>query len=181
MNSRLTRPFAWADSAEAGTCLRLNRMSRLRWPRAYFRAVSRLGNGAIWCALLAAILLAGGWAEFARVAQMGVTALLGVWIYKGCKKRLARERPFVTHKQIACVGRPLDRGSFPSGHTLHAACFSVMCAAYYPGLLWAILPLAASIALSRVVLGHHYPSDVLAGGLIGCALARFSLMLMPLA
>ncbi len=170
-----------ADYAEAGACLWLNRTMRIRWLRAYFRAVSDLGNGAAWYTLLAAILLIGGTDELPRVLQMGATALLGVWLYKRCKKLLVRERPFVTHKQIACIGRPLDRGSFPSGHTLHAASFTLLCAAYYPATLWAIIPLAISIAVSRVVLGHHYPSDVLAGGIMGCLLGYGSLTLLPLA
>ena len=66
---------------------------------------------------------------------------------------------------------PLDRYSFPSGHTLHAVCFAWQAVAHFPALSWTLVPVAALIALSRVVLGLHYPTDVLAGAAIGALLA----------
>jgi len=61
--------------------------------------------------------------------------------------------------------------SFPSGHTLHAVAFTVLATHYFPELLVLLGPFAILVALSRVVLGLHYPSDVAAGGTIGLALA----------
>ena len=72
---------------------------------------------------------------------------------------------------------PLDEFSFPSGHTLHAVAFSVVAVAHYPVLAWLLVPFTASVAVSRVVLGLHYPSDVLAATGIGGALAAASLWL----
>ena len=66
---------------------------------------------------------------------------------------------------------PLDRYSFPSGHTLHAVCFTWQAVAHFPALAWVLVPMAALIAASRVVLGLHYPSDVIAGAGVGAALA----------
>ena len=74
---------------------------------------------------------------------------------------------------------PLDEFSFPSGHTLHAVSFSLVALAYYPILAWLLLPFALSVAVSRVVLGMHYPSDVLAAVAIGTGLASLSLWLIP--
>ena len=93
------------------------------------------------------------------------------WLYKLLKRTFVRERPFITHSGISLQAAPLDRYSFPSGHTLHAVAFTWQAVAKFPELAWVLVPLASLIAASRVILGLHYPSDVLAGGLIGAALA----------
>ena len=100
-----------------------------------------------------------------------------VLIYALLKRVFVRERPFITHAGIDRAAPPLDRYSFPSGHTLHAVSFTWQCAAHFPELLLVLVPLAALIAASRVVLGLHYPSDVLAGAALGAALARAGLAL----
>ena len=133
----------------------------------------------LWYTLIVAIPVVGGMAELPVAGQLGFAALTGVLVYKFCKRALVRERPFVTHAAIACVGKPLDRGSFPSGHTLHATSFTIICGLHYPSLLWLLLPLAVSIAASRVILGHHYPSDVLAGAALGALLATAGLIMLP--
>jgi undecaprenyl-diphosphatase len=66
---------------------------------------------------------------------------------------------------------PPDRFSFPSGHTITAFAVAVSLAAFYPDLGIGLLFCAASIALSRILLGMHFLSDVLAGALIGSGLA----------
>ncbi|NLB13804.1 MAG: phosphatase PAP2 family protein, partial [Gammaproteobacteria bacterium] len=50
---------------------------------------------------------------------------------------------------------------------------------WYPLLAWVLLPFCVLVAASRVVLGLHYPSDVLAATGIGVGLASLSLWLVP--
>jgi undecaprenyl-diphosphatase len=180
MDSKAAGHFVWADSIEGRACLRLNGILRYVWLKQYLRVMSRLGNGLLWYCVLAALPLVAGRAGLTVSLHLGLTAALGVLIYKLCKRFLVRERPFVTHRGIACVGTPLDRGSFPSGHTIHAACFTTMLAAYEPASIMVFMPIAVSIAVSRIALGHHYPSDVAAGCLIGVGLATSSLKLAGL-
>jgi undecaprenyl-diphosphatase len=52
--------------------------------------------------------------------------------------------------------------------------FSLVASAYYPGLLWLLVPYTLLVALSRVVLGLHYPTDALAGGALGAVIAALS-------
>jgi undecaprenyl-diphosphatase len=57
--------------------------------------------------------------------------------------------------------------------------FTTVAVTSFPELAWLLVPFAALIAASRVVLGLHYPSDVAAGAIIGAALAVLSMVLMP--
>lgn len=170
--------FARLDAWETGLCLRCNRLGDVPALRLYFAMVSRLGDGIAWYALLAVLLVVGGAEAVVAVLHMGLTSLCSVMIYKVIKGTLNRERPFAANGAVKPLLPPLDRYSFPSGHTLHAAAFAVMLACYYPGLLWLVLPFALSVAISRVVLGLHYPTDVAAGALLGSAIAGFSLSLV---
>ena len=72
---------------------------------------------------------------------------------------------------------PLDKYSFPSGHTLHAVNFSMQIVAFAPEFAWVVLPFASLVIASRMVLGLHYLSDVLAGAMIGGLLATFALLM----
>jgi undecaprenyl-diphosphatase len=101
-----------------------------------------------------------------------------VLLYKWLKSRTSRPRPYQARTAIRRGADPLDNFSFPSGHTLHAASFSILAIAYFPPAAWLCLPFAALVAASRLVLGLHYPTDVLAGAAIGAALAFGSLALI---
>ena len=159
------------DIAEYRLCRGINRVAARRWLRWLFQGASRLGDGIAWYLLVAALPLIYGRAALRLALVMAVTGIAGLLIYKLLKVRLLRERPFIRHPGITLAMPPLDRYSFPSGHTLHAVAFTWLAVARFPELAWILVPLASLIAASRVVLGLHYPSDVLAGGAIGAALA----------
>ena len=165
-------------AAELGFTLRVNGLCHRAFVLTVFRIVSRLGDGVLWYTALGFLLLVGGERAVAPVLQTGLTALCGVSVYRFLKERLVRERPFIAHGGISCGAPPLDRYSFPSGHTLHAALFSVFFLSYLPWLGIALLPFALLVAASRIVLGLHYPSDVVAGAVIGALLALASLALV---
>ena len=171
----LSTILARIDAAEYGICRRLNRGASNGSLRALFRVASRMGDGVIWYAMLALLPVLYGSAAVRPVILMAITGVLGVGFYKAVKHVFVRERPFITHSSISLAMAPLDRYSFPSGHTLHAVSFTWQALAYFPELGWVLVPLATLIAASRVVLGLHYPTDVLAGAVIGFALASLGL------
>ena len=106
-----------------------------------------------------------------------VQGLVSTVLYKLIKHKTLRLRPFNVYPSIVCNGHALDQCSFPSGHTLHAVSFSIVAVAYFPALIWLVLPFTVLVALSRPILGLHYPSDVLVGALIGALLATASFSL----
>jgi undecaprenyl-diphosphatase len=167
--------MARIDAAEYGLCRRLNRGAHRALPRRIFQIASRLGNGVVWYVLILLLPVLYGAAAVKPAIAMALTGALGVAIYTLLKRLFVRERPFITHQTIDLAAAPLDRYSFPSGHTLHAVSFTWQACAHFPELAWVLLPLAALIAGSRVVLGLHYPSDVLAGAAVGAALAELGL------
>lgn len=159
--------FDLVDQREFLLCQSINQLLRYRLVRRYFSLVSRLGDGWIWYLVILSLPLIYPERGFSIALAMATTGLLCTLIYKLLKHRLVRERPFISFKAINCAMPPLDRYSFPSGHTLHAVCFNTMLAIAVPGLAWLMLPFTLSVAASRVILGLHYPTDVAAGALLG--------------
>jgi undecaprenyl-diphosphatase len=157
------------DAAEYRLCRRLNRGVENTGARLYFKAASRLGDGVIWYALMIALPFIYGDEGLKVSLVMLATSAVGLAVYKILKRTFVRERPFIRHAGISLAGAPLDRYSFPSGHTLHVVAFTWQACAAFPELAVALVLLALSIAASRVVLGLHYPTDVLVGALLGAA------------
>ncbi len=164
---------------DAGWCLRVNGLCARSSLRSYFAATSRLGDGVFWYGLMAAVVLFDGRAGLAASAHLAATGVIALALYKGLKRWTRRPRPFASDARIHAWVAPLDEFSFPSGHTLHAVAFTGVALAHYPALAWLLIPFTASVAASRVVLGLHYPSDVLAATAIGSALVALSLWLVP--
>jgi undecaprenyl-diphosphatase len=156
---------------------RLHRASQHRALVRLLLAVSWLGDGFLWYGVIAALGLAGGTEGRDVAAQMLLVGSFNLTLYLWLKARIGRARPYVKCPDIRACGRALDQFSFPSGHALHATSFSVLLAGYYPEAAWVLVPVALLIALSRVALGLHYPSDVVAGAAIGAATAATMLVL----
>ncbi len=163
------------DLVEYRLCRSLNQAVASRALRSVFQVASRLGDGIVWYVLVFALPFIFGQRALRPALIMIVTGVVGLVLYKWLKHKLLRERPYIRHAGITLAMPPLDRYSFPSGHTLHAVSFTIQAVSCFPQLGWVLVPLAAVIAASRVVLGLHYPSDVLAGAAIGTALAEAGL------
>jgi len=175
---RFELPLQALAGWDEALCLRFNHAASVPWVCAFFRAGSRLGDGVFWYLLMAGFVAIDGAAALPAVAQMAATGAVGVLLYKWLKARTLRPRPYQVRAAIRRGADPLDQFSFPSGHTLHAVSFSILMIAYAPALAWLVVPFACAVAASRLVLGLHYPSDVLAGAALGAMLAAASLALV---
>ncbi|NOT14962.1 MAG: phosphatase PAP2 family protein [Methylotenera sp.] len=163
---------------DSNMCVAVNHTSRYKLIRESFKLVSRLGDGVFWYVLMVAILLLNGRDGLTPVLHMVLAAASGTVLYKWLKGKTLRPRPYEVRQEIKLGCAPLDKFSFPSGHTLHAVIFSIVALSYYPQLFIILVPFSSMVALSRVVLGLHYPSDVLAGALIGVLIAALSLLVV---
>lgn len=160
---------------EMPLCVALNRWGTRSLVHGFFAMISRLGDGAFWYALMAALALAGGARGATAALHLVAGGLAALALYRMLKHRIRRPRPCEVNRGVVALVAPLDRFSFPSGHTLHATVFTAIACAWFPSLAILLVPFAVLVALSRVVLGLHYPSDVLAAIVIGLMLAAAAL------
>jgi undecaprenyl-diphosphatase len=171
---RLDATLARLQHWDERVCVRINRGARQRPVLLCLQALSWLGNGIFWYALMLALLVADPSGAALPVLHMAFAGAVCTCCYKMVKRTTVRVRPFEVNPLVSAGATVLDRFSFPSGHTLHAVAFSVIASVYYPGLWVMLVPFTLVTAWSRVALGLHYPSDVLAGAALGALIAAAS-------
>jgi undecaprenyl-diphosphatase len=149
---------------------RMNRWRAPRWIRIWMIVATRLGDGWIWYGLGLILLAFGGPSRFSAVGAASSAAILGILVFKVLKRLSHRPRPCEIEPHCWSKVLPPDQFSFPSGHTMTAFSIAIVVSYFYPALEGVLLFLALSIAVSRIVLGMHFLSDVLAGVVLGVAL-----------
>jgi undecaprenyl-diphosphatase len=150
---------------------RVNQWYAPRWVRVWMLCATRGGDGWLWYSLGVIILLFGGDMRFRAVAAGALAAGSGIAIFLQLKRLFRRRRPCMFAPHCWATLLPPDQFSFPSGHTITAFAVAVSLASFYPDLAVGLIFCAFSIGASRVLLGMHFLSDVLAGAAIGCLLA----------
>lgn len=147
---------------------------RVPWLDAVMWALTTVGvAGSVWIAGAVATALADRRRRMAAW-QAGLAILLTWTVSDGVLKPLVhRARPDVRFEASQVVSRPPSTYSFPSGHASGSAAGALMLASAWPSARLAFWLLAVGISASRIYLGVHYPSDVLAGFLVGLLVAWF--------
>jgi membrane-associated phospholipid phosphatase len=170
----MRRRLGWLDSLDARLSAGLAilatppRTPALRWLRAAVTVIAHLGDGILWVALgFSAYFLYP--AEGSRIVSLAAVVLVVALIVSVLKLLSRRQRPL--HADGRGFFQGYDRYAFPSGHAARMFCLAVLIGAAYPGWGWALCPLAAGVALARVVLGVHHLADVFVGGVIGALTA----------
>ena len=157
---------------------RVNRWPAPRWIRFWAMLATRAGDGWLWYALGLVILIAGGPLRVHAVAAGLLATGSGILLFRKIKTLTGRRRPCAIEPHCWATLLPPDQFSFPSGHTITAFAAALSIGSFYPVLLPALLFCAISIAASRVVLGMHFLSDVIAGACIGALLAALAVQVV---
>ena len=131
---------------------------------------TRGGDGWLWCLLGVAVLLFGGPEALAALAAAGLATAAGTGLYVWLKRKTGRKRPCAIEPHCWSRVLPPDRFSFPSGHSITAFAVALPVGLFFPVLMAALLFCAVSVAVSRILLGMHFLSDVVAGSAIGSML-----------
>ena len=155
---------------DAALLLKMNRLPHTPASDRYISLVSDLGRGVGWAAL-------GGWLTWrgggngrrAALRCTGAMLVANVIAQGPMKQFFARKRPFHDVSDHVVVGRRTLDTSFPSGHSASSFAAATSLAFAFPPYTPLLLAAASAVGFSRVYLGHHYPSDVAGGVLVGVA------------
>jgi undecaprenyl-diphosphatase len=130
-------------------------------------AATRGGDGWLWYAMGLVVALVGGSERFQALGAAVAAVGLGIALFLRLKRAFGRKRPCALEPHCWATLLPPDQFSFPSGHTITAFAVTAALGMYYPMMLPGLFFCAVSVALSRILLGMHFLSDVIAGAAIG--------------
>jgi undecaprenyl-diphosphatase len=174
----LARAKSTLSAPDENLMRRFNRWRAPRWFRWWMLLATRAGDGWLWGCVGIAVLLSADPARFRAIEAAACAVSAGILLFHKVKRVVCRVRPrdIEPHCWAHIVTR--DKFSFPSGHSTTAFAVAMSLGSFYPEILPPLILLAANVAVSRVVVGMHYLSDVLAGsamgGLLGYAAYRFA-------
>ena len=175
MNTFLQRVHHWDTLA----FLWLHVTKRFQY-RTSIRFISHTGDGYMYLAIALLLL----WLDTNQGSPFfwaGIIAyVFDVSLYLLLKNLIKRDRPAAKMDFYEAWITPSDQFSFPSGHTAAAFVFACLIANFYPAFALLAFIWAACIGASRVLLGVHYPTDTLAGAILGSACAFWGIYLQEL-
>ncbi len=172
--------LAYIETRDVRLMRRVQRWRAPRWVRIASVWSTRLGDGWLWYSLAPLILLVGGDQRYRALATASFAALAGIVLFKCVKHASRRRRPCEQEPHCWANILPPDQFSFPSGHTITAFAIAVSLGHLYPQAELGLFLMAGCIGVSRVLLGMHFLSDVIAGALFGAAVGYGSFHLFAL-
>jgi undecaprenyl-diphosphatase len=174
----LARAKSTLSAPDQNLMRRLNRWRAPRWFRWWMLLATKAGDGWLWGVIGIALLLSSDATRFRAIEAAACAVTCGILVFHRIKRVVGRVRPkdVEPHCWANIVTR--DRFSFPSGHSTTAFAVALSLGSFYPEIMPVLLILAANVAVSRIVVGMHYLTDVLVGSgmgaLLGYAAFRFA-------
>ena len=174
----LQSTLSWVSSHDHSLMVRVNHWRPPKWLRLWMLAATRGGDGGLWYALGLIVAVYGGPERFHAILAASLAAGVGVAMFLELKRAFRRKRPCALEPHCWAELLPPDQFSFPSGHTITAFAIAVALGAFYPEMRPGLFFCASSVAASRILLGMHFLSDVLAGAALGAVLGAVSTALI---
>lgn len=140
----------------------------------FTRAVSIFFATCLFWFLLAWFVIALVWHKKTGVKEFIVLLIgggMGYLFNKIISVLWFRPRPFVTEHLIPLIHKAVESKSFPSDHAMSAFFIATVLVLHKRSWWWTYV-LAVAIAIGRVAVGVHYPTDILVGALIGVVLGH---------
>lgn len=168
----------WLETRDQRLMRRVNRWTPPRWMRLWMVAATRCGDGWLWYAMGFMIAIVGGPERFRAMLAALLAVSAGIALFIQLKRVCHRRRPCAMEPHCWATLLPPDQFSFPSGHTITAFAMASSLSAFYPAMLLGLLFCALSVAASRILLGMHFLTDVIAGAALGGVLGFVAAQLL---
>ena len=165
-------------SWDSSLCLKIFNLNGRKALDSIMHGLSRFGDGYFY-GLVGILLCIFDFELALKTVPAGLVAFaIEITIYKVVKNKTKRDRPFKAVPGISSLLPPPDKFSFPSGHTSAAFVMATLFGSIFPFLFISLVLVALLIGFSRIYNGLHFPSDVLAGMLLGTSCAKIGLALV---
>lgn len=157
-------------TADHSLMRRVNRWSAPLWVRWWMLLATRAGDGWLWGLIGIGILFTPDDFRFRAIEAAAGSVAAGIVFFHKVKRVFCRLRPkdIEPHCWAKIVTR--DQFSFPSGHSTTAFAVAMSLGSFYPEIMPVLLLLALNVAVSRVIVGMHFLSDVVVGSGTGALL-----------
>ena len=139
------------------------------------KVVSHSADGFYYPCLPVAVYLLGGNQASSMLLALTLGFLLERPLYTILKKGFKRNRPAQSIPDFSSAITPSDQFSFPSGHTSGAFLSATVTVALFPWLFWPMYLWASLVGASRILLGVHFPTDTLAGAVMGATIGGLTI------